>query len=368
MIYFDNAATTRVDDDIIDLMAESMRENFGNPSSLHSLGFRAEKQIEQARKTIAKKLGVKKEDLYFLPSGTIANNAVIRSVLEGKKDANLVTTRLEHSSIASLVESLEGIEIRYVRTDSQGFVDKKDLEEKVDEKTVLVSLIHVNNELATINDPAELAGLVKKKNPACLFHSDGVQAFCKVDTDLSQVDFYTISSHKINGPEAIAGLYIKNSSTFKPLYRGGRQEEGLFPGTEHVAGIEGFAKAVEKNQNYDKIEKLNEFMRGELLKIEDTRINSPRKNSSPYIINVCFKDIKSEVLLHYLEMDKVYVSTGSACNKGAKSRVIEALDLEPSYSDGCIRISFDKNSNEKEALEFMEILRDKLETIRSIMR
>ena len=368
MIYFDNASTTRVDDDIIDLMAKSMRENFGNPSSLHSLGFKAEKEVEKARKTIADRLGVDKEDFFFVPSGTIANNAVIKSSLVNKKNPNLVTTSLEHSSIYNLVTDLKDCELRLVKTDGFGFVDLEDLEKKIDENTVLVSIIHVNNELATINDLYAIGSVVKKKNPSCLFHSDGVQAFCKIEADLSLVDFYTVTSHKINGPQAIAGLYIKNPSSFNPLYLGGKQEKGVFPATENVAGIEGFAKAVEKNQNYDKIEKLNGLMREEILKIEDSRINSPRENSSPYILSLCFKNIKAEVLLHYLEMDEVYVSTGSACNKGAKSRVIENLGVDKDYSDGCIRVSFDKNSSEEEVFDFIRILKEKIEIIRSIMR
>lgn len=365
MIYFDNASTTKIDPIVKDEIIRGYDEIFANPSSLHRIGLVAEKEVEKARKTISKKLNISPKNLYFVPSGTIANNSVIHSFdISGK---NILVSEVEHSSIyqASLNTKAE---VRYVKVDKYGFIDTKDLLNKVDENTVLVSIIHVNNELGSINDINALSKMVKEKNPNILFHSDGVQAYNKIDISLNNIDFYTISAHKIHGPKGISALYIKDANRFNKLYFGGGQEKGNFSGTENVQGILGFVKASTLDNNYEKIVEINKYLREEIAKLDGVIINSPIENVSPFILNFCVEKIGAEILLHYLEMDEIYISTGSACNKGEKSRVIEAINVEDRFKEGCIRVSLSKDSTLDEAKEFVEKLEERIETIRRIIK
>lgn len=364
MIYFDNASTSKVDDTIVEKLIESYSKNWANPSSLHRLGFESEKTVNWSRKVIADKLRVKEKNIFFVPSGTIANNAVLNSFdIEGK---NILVSETEHSSIyySSLNKKAQ---VRYVKVDEFGFIDGQDMVKKIDENTVLISFIHVNNELGSINKINDLATIAKEKNPLLKFHSDGIQAFNKVDVSLNNIDFYTISGHKINGPKGAAGLYIKDPATFNNLYYGGKQESSVFSGTENVQAILGFGLASQLDNNYHDIKEINLYLRQEIEKIKDSKIISPDQDYSPFILNVCFKGIGAEILLHYLEMDEIFISTGSACNKGEKSRVLEAIGLDKYYNEGCIRISLSRNSTMGEAKIFIEKLREKLEIIRGII-
>ncbi|MFM1538603.1 cysteine desulfurase family protein [Helcococcus bovis] len=364
MIYFDNASTTKMDEIVKNVVDEAYEKYWANPSSLHSLGFNVEKEIKNSRESIAKKLNINSKNLFFVPSGTIANNSVINSVK--MKDKNIVISSIEHACIFNSAKN-SGMEVRIVQTDEFGFVNEDDLISKIDENTLLVSIIHVNNELGTINDINKLAEISKNENPKVLFHSDGVQAFNKIDVDLRNIDFYTISSHKINGPKGIAALYIKNVKTFNSLYFGGGQEADLFSGTENVQGIIGFAKAAQLDNNFVEISNINKYLRKEISGMSGVVINSPVENASPYILNVCFEKIGAEILLHYLEMDDIYISTGSACSKDKGSRVLESINVDKKYKEGCIRISLSKNSTMDEAVEFVKKLNEKVEIIRGIL-
>lgn len=371
MIYFDNASTTKMDESVAEKMKESFEINFANPSSLHSLGFDVEKRIRKSREDIATSLSVKADNLFFVPSGTIANNAVIRSAILNNKNrldkVNIVISSIEHASLQQAALNND-IEFRYVKVDKYGFIDENDLLDKVDENTILVSIIHVNNEIGSINNIQKLSRLVKDKNSKVLFHSDGVQAFKKINIELSGIDFYTISSHKINGPKGIAALFIRNPKNFHPSYFGGGQEKGLFSGTENTYAIIGFAQAVKLNNNADEIERLNKLLRDKLSKVEGSRIISPEENVSRYILNVYIEAIGAEILLHYLEMDGIYISTGSACSKGSDSKVLKEIGLSDSEIKGCIRISFDRNTNQNQVEMFLNKLKEKVEMIRGILK
>lgn len=364
MIYFDNAATTKIAKEVREKLNTAYDELWANPSSLHRLGFSSEKEIKEAREVIAKELKVNAKNLFFVPSGTIANNAVLHSF--DKIGKNIIISEVEHSSSYYASQNLVS-EVRYAKVDKDGFLDEEDLLSKIDEDTVLVSIMHVSNEIGTINDINKLSKISKEKNPNIVFHSDGVQAFKKIDIDLSGIDMYTISSHKINGPKGLAGLYIKNPNNFKSLYQGGGQESNLFSGTENVPAILGFAEATKLDNNYEEVKKINLFLRDEISKIENSRINSPKENVSPYILNVCFKEIGAEILLHYLEMEDIYISTGSACSKDKDSRVISAINVDKEYKNGCIRISLSRFSTMEEAKIFVKVLSEKVETIRGIL-
>lgn len=366
MIYFDNASTTKMDRSAIEVMNKSFSQYFTNPSSLHSLGFEVEKKIRKSRESFAKFLNIKPEQVYFTPSGTLSNNAVIQSAIKNNPKGNIIIGAIEHASLINLYKNID-YDIRVCPVDEWGYTDEKKLVELIDENTCLVSIIHVSNELGVINDINTLSKICKEKNPNLSFHSDGVQAFKKIDINLAGVDYYTFSSHKINGPKGIAGLYIKNPKTFNPLYFGGGQEKGLFSGTENTYAIFAFEKALELDNNFDKVLELNQYLRRELAKIEGTKILSSEKNVSPYILNVCFEGIGAEILLHYLEMDQVYISTGSACSKGVKSKVLHELGLKDKDIDGCVRLSFDRNSSLEEGQKFIEILKNRLDMIRGIL-
>ena len=367
MIYFDNASTTKMDQSVIDEMVKSFEKSFANPSSLHSLGFDVEKEIRQVRSTLAKELKVKDNTIFFTPSGTIANNAVMQNAMKLNKNGNIIISQIEHASIQKCASEYD-YDFRIAPVDRHGFIIKEELLDLVDENTVLVSAIHVNNEIGSINNINELAKLVKEKNPKTLFHSDGVQAFKKIDVKVDDVDFYTISGHKINGPKGIAVLYIKNPTNFRPMYFGGGQEKGLFSATENTYAIIGLGQAIKLENHYENIYRVNQLMRQELSKTQGVKILTSEINSSPYILNVCFDGIGAEILLHYLEMDDIYISTGSACSKGAKSKVLESLGLSEKEIEGCVRISFDRNSSEGEVKEFIDKLKTRLEMIRGILK
>lgn len=364
MIYLDNASTTKMAKTVMQAMIDSFDESFANPSSLHQLGFESEKMIRRTRQLLAKRLDIKANQIFFVPSGTIANNAVIQQHL--KKGEDILISELEHASIDSLQLKYPE-QIKKIKVNKFGFVDLDDLKKKITAKTGLVSIIHVQNELASIQDIQGLAQEVKRINPKIKFHSDGVQAFDKIDISLELIDYYTISAHKINGPKGIAALYIREPKQFEAFYQGGGQEAGLFSGTENTYAIAGFESALTLKKNKE-IKKLNSFIREELGKIEGVHILSPLENASPYILSVGIEGIGAEILLHFLEMEDIYISTGSACAKGQESRVLKAIGIDDKLIEGAIRLSFDRYTNQDELEKFIDILKNKVEIIRGMIR
>lgn len=370
MIYFDNAATSPIRQRVIDRIVSSFQNHWGNPSSLHKKGFEAEKAMDRARSSIASFFDVEKKSILFTSGATESNNMAIEGTIRGKEKENIVLTRVEHSSIYEKARSLEGkIEVRYLKVDRQGRVDPKDLEKEVDEDTSLVCLIHVNNELGTIADLNMLSLIVKKKNPNCKLLVDGVQAFAKLPIDLSQpIDFYSASGHKIHGPKGIGLLYVKDPKSFRPLLYGGGQEFALRPGTENVAYMEGLEEALLAMQEDGKDPRdLYQYARDRVKEIPYHVFNSP-EDGSPYILNVGFAGVKSELLLRFMEQEKMYLSSGSACNKGKKSRVLEAIGVEGNFIDGCIRISFSRDNRIEEAELFFDHMEQSIENIRKFMK
>lgn len=235
--------------------------------------------------------------------------------------------------------------------------------------------MHVNNETGKILPITELGKKIKAKNPNTLFHVDGIQGFGKIKLDLNEakVDFYTISGHKIHAPKGIGAIFIRNPERVKPIITGGSQESGISPGTENVAGIVALKCASEEvfskiDETYDRLYKMKSYLMDDLSKIDGVYFNSKLEGYSPYITNVCFNYIKSEVLLHYLEQDGIYISTGSACNGSKKSRIIQSINTPDEFSDGCIRISFTDDTPEDVLDVFIEKLKLRLEDIRDIMR
>lgn len=373
MIYFDNAATTPVIDSVVDRISEVLRNDWGNPSSLHRKGFEAEKIIQAAREDIARALHVKPKSIIFTSCATESNNTAIRSAIKGKTGINIVYSAVEHASIDNLGKELakEGVEVRVMGVNGHGQVNSADLEKLVDENTALVSVMQVNNELGTVEPVVEMAQMTKRMNPKTKFLVDGVQGFCKFPLDLaaSQIDYYTASAHKIHGPKGIGLLYIKEGDALNPLMFGGGHEFGLRPGTENVAYIAGFAEAVKHVDDFDieQIKQIRKHCLDRLAEIPDHIINSP-EDGSPYILNFALKDVKAEVLLHFMEQEDMYLSSGSACTGAHVSHVLEAINLDKSYIEGCIRISFLTENSVEEVDPFFDRLQVAVDQIRSLRR
>ncbi len=373
MIYLDNAATTKVSDKAVKEMVNAMTVDFGNPSSLYDFGMRAEKLVTDSRDTIAKLLNVKSENLFFTSCGTEGNNIAINGSVTNNEREEFITTNIEHSSVFNTYNRLkEKRKVHFVNVNDEFSVD--DIVSLVNENTRLVSVMHVNNETGRILPVNEIGRKIKEKNPNTLFHVDGIQGFGKIKIDIndSKIDFYTISGHKIHAPKGIGAIFIKNPERVKPIITGGSQESGISPGTENVAGIVALKASSEEvfskiDETYDRLYKMKSKLMDDLSKIDGVYFNSKLEGYSPYITNVCFNHIKSEVLLHYLEQDEIYISTGSACNGSKKSRIIQSINTPDEFSDGCIRISFTDDTLEESVDLFVEKLKLRVEEIRDIM-
>lgn len=374
MIYFDNAATTKVSESVISAMDELLRNQYANPSSLYDFGMGVEKLIEEARRTIAGFLGVEAKNLFFTSCGTESNNISILSSLTGSKDEEFVTSDIEHSSVYKTYKHIsEEKKVHFVNIDDDFKVSH--IVGKVNDKTKLVSIMHVNNETGRILPVEEIGIKIKEKNPNVLFHVDGIQGYGKIRLDLNKakIDFYSVSGHKIHASKGIGFLYARYPGKIKPIMYGGSQEGGVSPGTENTAAIVGLKVASQDafkaiDENYENLYGLKKYLMESIEeKIEDVYFNSKLEGYSPYITNVCFKNIKSEVLLHSLEQDNIYISTGSACNGNKKSRIIQNIKTPDVYADGCIRISFTDYSTKEEVDEFIDRLVFHVENIRKVM-
>lgn len=380
-IYLDNCSTTKPRERVIEEMIHYLREEYGNPSSLHRLGFNIEKKIENVRENIADSLNVNKDEIYFTSGGTESNNLAVQGIVNkyNRNGKHIITTRTEHPSILNLIKDQErrGFNVSYLEVDSNGIIDLDKLRESIRKDTILVSIMQVNNETGSIQPIWEIKRILKEEGSEALLHVDGIQGFCKIPIKLEQwgIDAYSFSGHKIYGPKGIGGLYINKDLKLEPIVFGGNQEKGLRSGTENVPGIMGLGKAVEimktnsmKEREY--IEEIKSYFIKKVEKeIEYIHINSPLgKNHSPYILNISFEYVRGEVLLHYLEDDGIYVSTGSACSsKGVeKSHVLTELGLSDNQIEGAVRFCFSYKNTKEEIDYTIEILKSSVEEIREI--
>lgn len=378
-IYLDNSATTKIYEEVLDKMVETYKDNYGNPSSIHRMGLKIEKEILSARKSVARIINACKDEIYFTGSGTESNNiAILGAVNKSEKKYNIVTTIIEHSSVHNVYKELEDyLEVRYVNVDGNGNVDHDDLNSKIDENTILFSFILVNNEIGTIQNLDNVINIAKNKNKKIKIHIDAVQAFGKIKIDVKNiaVDTMSFSSHKIHGPKGVGGLYVKKGYKLKPIIFGGNQEKGLRSGTENTVGIIGFGKACDiLYETFDKVRENFYNIRSEYIKkligeIDNIKINS-LTNCAPHILSVSFRDVKGEVLVHFLENDGVFVSTGSACSSNAKidHRVLSSINLDKEYIDGTIRISFGCFNNFDEIEYVVEKIKKAVYDIRRITK
>lgn len=361
-VYLDNAATTRVSEAAAEAMMRMLREDYGNPSSLHNKGFTAEKAVEESRQVIASTLKVAKNDVYFTSGGTEGNNMVLHGIAEAykRRGKHILVSDIEHASVTDAAFHLEdlGYDVEAVPVDDLGYIDPDVLGEMVRADTILVSVMHVNNEIGTVQDLEALVKAVKAKNKDTVFHVDGVQSFGKFELYPSRigVDLMTISAHKIHGPKGAGALWISPKIRLVPLVYGGNQQKGVRSGTENVPGIVGLGVAA--REAYDNLPERRTHISGirnycvETLKanIEGVAFNSDLKNGAYHILNIRIKGVKSEVLLHSLEEADIYVSTGSACssNKKHHSSTLQALGQDSDATDQAIRLSFSKENTEED--------------------
>lgn len=369
-VYLDNSATTRPYDQVTLEMTRAMKEDYGNPSSLHGMGIASEKQIRMARRAIAMQLGVQPEEILFTGSGTEADNMALFGLASAQKRRGnkIITSKIEHPAVLESCKRLGtmGFEIAYIGVDAYGKIDLDQLEHELNSQTILISIMHVNNELGTIQPIAEI-GRLKKKYDGIYFHTDAIQSFGKLSLDPQKcgIDLLSVSAHKLHGPKGIGALYINRRTRITPLILGGGQEQGLRSGTENVPAIIGFGIAAELAGS-GQTTKMKDMARlracllsGIQANIKDYRINSPEaEGSSPAILNVSFAGTRGEVLLHMLEQAGIYVSTASACssNKKGKSHVLQAVGLTDSEIEGAIRFSFSEMNTMAEVVYTLECL------------
>ena len=354
-------------------------EDYGNPSSLHLMGKKAEDYIKEAREKIAKTLKVTEKEIVFTSGGTESNNlAIIGSAMANQRAGkHIITTAIEHASVAAVVSFLEeqGFEVTILPVDENGQISLEELEAAIREDTILVSMMQINNEMGAIEPVAEAGALIKKKNPNTLFHVDAIQSYGKlrIYPKKMSVDMLSVSGHKLHGPKGSGFLYIKDKTKVKPILFGGGQQKGMRSGTENVPAIAGLGVACEEiyrnyDANYAHLREVKEaFLKG-IATIEGTHINGcVGEDSAPHIVSVSFEEIdKSEALLHALEDRGIYVSAGSACssNKPAVSATLKAIGVPKAMLTATLRFSFSVHTTIEEVEYALDALRELLPFLR----
>ncbi|HIV80635.1 MAG TPA: cysteine desulfurase [Candidatus Avanaerovorax faecigallinarum] len=371
LAYFDNSATTRQLDSVTEVMVEMMKECWGNPSSLYTAGFEAEKMVKAARKTVADSFGADPSEIIFTSGGTEGDNTAILETARARRreGKHIITSKVEHPAVLESCRRLEedGYEVTYIGVDKDCRIDPEEIGKAIREDTVLITVMAVNNETGAVTDlkavNAVRKAAEKKYGKTITFHTDAVQGYGKVTLAGCGADLISVSGHKIHGPKGVGALYVKKGTKLPPFVLGGGQERGMRSGTENTPGIAGFARAVEEmEKNREKsLTKMAELKRivteGITAGLDDVRINSPT-NGAPSVLNVSFLGTRGEVLLHTLEQDGISVSTGSACssNKKGQSHVLRAMGLSDKEIEGAVRISFSPLNTVEEADYLIEKL------------
>ena len=349
MIYLDNAATTKPCDEAKAAVMKGL-EVFGNPSSLHRAGLDAELLVSDAREIIADALGVTPDEVYFTSGATESNNTAIFGAYKahGKRKKRVVISSVEHPAVKNPAQELEdmGCEVIRISPDENGEINARDIFAAVNEDTFLVSCMLVNNENGYILPVEKAFSMIKKKYPQVLTHCDCVQGFMKIPVKAKKLnaDMISLSGHKIYAPKGIGALYVKKGLRLPPLTFGGGQERGMRPGTEAVPNIAAFAKACEIrmahfDEDYAHVQELADYLKQQVsAELPDAQFNG--EGDIPHVVNLSMPGCKSEVMLHVLEGDEVYISSGSACSKGKQSGVLKALGLPKTRTDSALRVSF----------------------------
>ena len=359
--YFDNSATTKPCVEAVEAATNAITENWGNPSSLHMLGSDASHMVRNARKSVSKLLGVPSENFFFTSSGTTANNTAIFGVYEKlKRQGNrIVTTALEHPSVSEPIKRLEsmGAEVIRLAPDSNGKINEEDLFESINENTILVSCMAVNNEVGSVLPVNTIRAAIKRANSPAIIHSDCIQALGKIPLSPKTVDadIITVSGHKIHALKGVGGIYLKNTNLIKPYILGGGQEMNIHSGTEATPAIFSFGAAAnaasDVRRNYDYVKSLKEQFIDGIKDLSCVTINSP-EDAIPYIINISILGLPSQPTVNFMSDKGIYISAGSACKMGHRSPVLTAMGLNPEIIDSAVRISFSRY-NTPEEVDFL---------------
>lgn len=381
-VYLDNSATTRCFDEVAQLMTKVMCEDYGNPSSLHRKGVQAEQYIRYAKETIAKNLKVNEKEIFFTSGGTESDNLAIRgcAYANSRRGKHLITTQIEHPAILQTMRQLEeeGYRVTYLPVDEKGCIRLEDLERAITGETILVSIMHTNNEVGSLQPIEEAGAMIKRMDSRILFHVDAVQGYGKfrIHPKKMNIDLLSVSGHKIHGPKGIGFLYINDKVKIKPILFGGGQQNGMRSGTENVPGIAGMAKAIEiiysgLDKDVERLYCMKEaFVRG-IQELPDVTVNGyPGRDGAPHVVSVSFAGVRSEVILHALEDKGIYVSAGSACSahKPQPSATLQAMGIHGDQLGSTIRFSFSVENTMEEVDYTLQTLYDIIPVLRKFTR
>ena len=377
MIYLDNNATTPIDPAVAEKMSQFIKEHFGNPSSLYPIGRKVKEIITETREVIAKAIGAVRTEIIFTGSGTEADNLAIRGVLDAFPEKNeIITSAIEHPAVMNTASYLEkkGAKVTYVPVDKYGTVDIDFLKNAITPQTALISVMHANNEVGTIQPIEKISKIAKERG--VLVHTDAIQAFGKIDVNVNKlgIDLLSISAHKVYGPKGVGALYIRKGTDIWPLIYGGSQEREMRAGTENTIGIVGFGEAVRvmterRDKDKKRIAKLSEQLKkGIEEKIPKVKFNGHDKNRIKGTLNFSFYDLEAEAILLALATKEIYVSTGSACSEGAEdvSHVLEAIGLKPEVARSSVRMSLGRFNTEEDIKTVLEELPEIVKKLREI--
>lgn len=379
-VYLDNSSTTRAYKECAELVADVMYNSFGNPSSLHRKGIEAEKLIKTAKEQFADTIKASVNEVYFTSGGTESDNLAIIGACRASRGKHIISTSIEHPAVLNTLQYLEkrGYAVDLLPVSKSGIIDVSKVAKLIRKDTALVSCMYVNNEIGSIQPVEKIAKIIKSENPSTVFHIDAVQAYGKIPFSVSSAgaDLISFSGHKIHGPKGVGALYVKNKTKLSPIIFGGGQQNNVRPGTENVPGIAAFGIAA-KLCHTDFLEKTakmemlrNRLRDGILGQLDDVVVNTPQLNSAPHILNISFGYVKSEVLLHSLENDGIYVSSGSACSSHKKgpSYVLTAIGSDKKMIDGSIRFSLSEFNTVEEIDYTIDKVTEHVKKIRKLLK
>ncbi len=378
MIYLDNAASTKARKEVAEIIMDVLLNDYANPDAIHEFGLEISKKIKKVREITADSLSVNPKEIYFTSGGSEGNNILIQGIINAnsRKKNHLITTKIEHPSVYEIFREYEerGFDVTYLNVDSYGRISLEELAQSITDETILVSIIGVNSEVGTIQKLEEIGKLIKEKNLNTIFHTDFVQGYGHIGINLkkSNIDALTVSGHKIHGPKGVGAIYLSDKIKIKPVIFGSNQESGVVQRTLNSSGIIGFGKAVEiMKENFERennyIKELKEFFIEKISEeIEDIRLNSlTDEDFISHIINISFRGVMGEVLVHFLGIKKIFASTGSACSsKKGNSRILENMGLSEKEVEGGIRFSLSIYNTKEEIVETVRVLKESVDIIR----
>lgn len=375
----DNAATTSTDVEVVEAMKPFFTQKYGNPNSIHSFGQEAREAVEEAREKIARLIGANPSEIVFTAGGTEADNYAIKGIAwaNQKKGNHIITSQIEHHAVLHSCQFLEkhGFKVTYLKVDKYGLIDPEDVKKAITDQTILVTIMHANNEIGTIEPIKEIGKIVKEAG--IYFHTDSVQTTGHIPIEVNDlgVDMLSISGHKLYGPKGVGALYLRKGTKIVNLIDGGAQEKNRRAGTENVTGMVGLGKAVELAEKrlaggeVDKVVKLRDkLITGIMDQIENVRLNGHSTKRLPGNVNICFEFIEGESMLLNLDMKGVAASSGSACTSGSlePSHVLLAIGLPPEIAHGSLRLTLGKDNTEEDIDYVIDILPKIIEKLRAL--